>query len=354
MTGAGPLETVRVVELASLGPVPFCAQLLGDLGAEVIRVDRPRPATLPGLDPYLITSRNKRTIEADLKRPEGFEAVVELLDGADVLLEGFRPGVAERLGLSPGVCLARNERLVYGRCTGWGRIGPLAERAGHDINYVALSGLLSLIGDPAAPPPPTLGLLGDHGGAGMLLTVGVLTALLERHASGLGQVVDASILEGALALSTPYHESLAQGERTEERWTTIADGSAPFYNCYETADGRYVAVGAIEPEFYSELLAVLGLDPAELPDQFDRASWPQLRATFAACFLTRPRNEWVDAARDRDCCLAPVLTLNEVPRHAQHRALGTFADVGGIVEPTALPRFSRTPAAPPRPARSHV
>lgn len=349
----GPLTGHRVVELSGMGPVPFCGQLLADFGAEVIRIDRPTPSAVAelGVDPRFISARGKRSVTLDLKSSDGLERALQLIESADVVLEGSRPGMAERLGLGPDVCLARNPALVYGRCSGWGAEGPLRDRAGHDINYIALAGALSLIGEPGTPPPPTLGFIGDHGGAGMLLTSGVLAALNLAQSSGEGQVVQASILDGALALTTPYHEARAYGQRGDDRGT-IADGAAPFYSTYETADGKYVAVGAIEPHFYAQLVDVLGFSADELAAQSDSAQWAEVKHRFAQRFLERTRDEWCRAAEGHDACLAPVLTLSEVAEHPHHRARGTFVDVGGALLPAALPAFSRTPLANPKPAPS--
>jgi alpha-methylacyl-CoA racemase len=348
---SGPLTGTRVIELSGMGPIPFCGQQLADLGAEVIRIDRPRSSVTAelGVDPRFISARGKRSIVVDLKAPAGFESALDLLATADAVIEGSRPGVAERLGLGPEACLARNPKLVYGRCSGWGSTGPLAARAGHDINYVALAGALSLIGEDGSPPPATLGFIGDHGGAGMLLTVGVLAAMLEARTSGQGQVVETSILDGALSLTTSYHEAVAQGERGDARGTT-ADGAAPFYGAYETADGKYVAVGAIEPQFYAELLDVLGFAAEDLPVQSDRGAWPEVKGRFAERFRERTRDEWCALADGRDACLAPVLTLSEVSGHPHHQARGSFVMVGDIAQPRVLPLFSRTATAVPLPA----
>lgn len=351
---SGPLVAIRVIEIASLGPVPFCGQLLSDSGAEVVRIDRPEPLDFLGtnFDVRAISGRGRRSVALDLKTEVGVETLLRLVESADVLIVGFRPGVAERLGFGAETCMERNPRLVYGRCTGWGYDGPLADRAGHDLNFIALAGALSLVGEPGRPPPPLLGLVGDHGGGGMLLAFGVLAALSERTRSCAGQLVDTSIVDGATALTTPYHESKGQGERTDERWTTIADGSAPFYNTYETSDGKYVAVGAIEPVFYRQLLEVTGLGPDGLPDQSDRRSWPDMKERFAERFRTRTRDAWCDLASGRDCCITAVLTLSEAPRDPHHKARHTFVDVDGVVQPAAMPLFGRTPlSAPRRPPR---
>ena len=342
----GPLAGVRVVELAGIGPGPFCAMLLADLGAEVLAVDR--PATGQGGWPALF-ARGRSRVAVDLKHPEGPGVVLDLVAGADALVEGFRPGVAERLGIGPEACLARNPRLVYGRVTGWGQEGPLAGSAGHDIDYIALAGALHPVGPAGGPPVPPLNLLGDFGGGGMLLALGVVAALLEASRSGRGQVVDAAMVDGAALLTTQFHELLAAGLWREERGANLLDGGAPFYGVYETADGRHLAVGALEPQFWAELLERLGLDAAELPAQLDRNGWPELRERLAALFRTRPRDEWCELLAGTDACVAPVLGLGEAPAHRHNRARGTFVDVGGVVQPAPAPRFSRTPPDPPQP-----
>lgn len=349
---SGPLHGIRVIVLSALGPVPFCGQLLSDLGADVVRIDRLTSSWVTALteDPGTLGARGCRSVAVDLKHPDGVGVLLSLVESADVLIEGYRPGVTERLGAGPKECLAVNPRLVYGRCSGWGRTGPLANRAGHDLNYLAVAGIVSMLGTPKDPPPPTLGLIGDHGGGGMLLTVGVLAALVERSISARGQVVDTSILDGALALSTPYHEIKAAGGRTDERWTHIADGSAPFYNTYETADGRYVAVGAVEPQFYEQLVALLGLANENLPDQADRASWAAIKERFAERFRQRTRDEWCALAEGVDACLSPVLTLSEVPGHPHNVARNSFVAIDGMMQPAPVPIFDRTSLDVPGPS----
>jgi alpha-methylacyl-CoA racemase len=279
----------------------------------------------------------------------GVETVIRMVTWADALIEGFRPGVAERLGIGPAECLARNPRLVYGRCSGWGTNGTLSGQAGHDLSYAGLAGAGSLVGNPAEPPPPMLEFVGDHGGGGMSLTVGILSGLLESRKSNHGQVVEASILDGALALTTPYYEAMAAGGRTDDRWTFIADGSAPFYSNYEASDGRYVGVSAIEPQFYSALLELLELPAETVPPQADRAQWPTLRRIFADRFRSKTRDEWCALSEGTDACVTPILTLSEAPHHPHHVARGAFVDVGGVLEPAPTPRFSRTPADVPKP-----
>jgi alpha-methylacyl-CoA racemase len=343
----GPLAGIRVVELAGIGPGPFAAMLLADLGAEVLRVDRPassRPAW------PTVLARGRRSVVVDLKHPDGAGVVLDLVASAAALVEGFRPGVAERLGIGPDACLARNPRLVYGRVTGWGQEGPWRLAAGHDIDYVALAGALHPIGQAGGPPVPPLNLVGDFGGGGMLLALGVVAALLETGRSGAGQVVDAAMVDGAALLTTQFHELLAAGLWREERGANLLDGGAPFYGVYQTADGRHLAVGALEPQFYAELLRRLGLDAGDLPDQLDREGWPLLRERLAALFRTRTREEWCELLAGTDACVAPVLGFGEAPAHPHNRARGTFVDVGGVVQPAPAPRFSRTPCDPPSPA----
>jgi alpha-methylacyl-CoA racemase len=345
----GPLAGVRVVELAGIGPGPFCAMLLADLGAEVLRVDRPAASRTAW---PTVLARGRRSVAVDLKHPDGAGVVLDLVAAADALVEGFRPGVAERLGIGPDACLARNPRLVYGRVTGWGQEGPWRQAAGHDIDYIALAGALHPIGQAGGPPVPPLNLIGDFGGGGMLLALGVVAALLEAGRSGAGQVVDAAMVDGAALLTTQFHELLAAGLWGEERGANLLDGGAPFYGVYETADGRHLAVGALEPQFWAELLRRLGLDGGDLPAQLDRDGWPRLRERLAALFRTRTREEWCELLAGTDACVAPVLGLREAPAHPHNRARGTFVEVGGVTQPAPAPRFSRTPCDPPAPAAS--
>jgi alpha-methylacyl-CoA racemase len=342
----GPLEGVRIVELASIGPGPFCAMLLADLGAEVLAVDRPASGQ-PGW-PALF-GRGRRRVAVDLKHPDGPGVVLDLVAEADALVEGFRPGVAERLGIGPDACLARNPRLVYGRVTGWGQDGPLARTAGHDIDYIALAGALHPIGPPDGPPVPPLNLLGDFGGGGMLLALGVVAALLEAGRSGRGQVVDAAMVDGAALLTTQLHELLAAGLWTDRRGANLLDGAAPCYAVYETADGRHLAVGALEPQFWAELLERVGLPADDLPAQLDRDGWPLLRERLAAQFRTRTRDEWCALLEGVDACVAPVLSLLEAPAHPHHQARSSFVKVAGTTQPAPAPRFSRTPCPDPTP-----
>jgi alpha-methylacyl-CoA racemase len=343
---------MKVVEIGAIGPAPFCAMVLADLGADVIRIDRPG-ATLVGPNADFraeLLHRGRRSVAVDLKHPRGPEVVLALAEEADALIEGFRPGVAERLGIGPADCHARNPRLVYGRMTGFGQDGPLAGAVGHDLNYVAQSGVLSLIGRAGQPPTPPLSLVGDFGGGGMLLALGILAALLEARESGAGQVIDAAMSDGAALLGTAFYGFAQTGAWNRERGTNVVDSGAPFYDAYETADGRWIAVAAMEPRFYADLLDVLGLDPESLPDQYDRSSWPGMKDTFAAAVRARTRDEWVAAAAGRNACLSPVLDVSEAPQDPHNRARGSFIDVAGLTQPLPAPRFSRTPAtvdAPP-------
>ena len=343
----GPLDGVRVVEIAGIGPGPFCAMLLADMGAEVVRVDRPETAGGAGW-PALM-SRGRRSVVVDLKHERGAEVVLRLVEHADALLEGFRPGVAERLGIGPDDCLARNPRLVYGRMTGWGQDGPLRHAAGHDIAYIALAGALHPIGEPGGAPVPPLNLLGDFGGGGMLLAFGIACGLLEARRSGQGQVVDAAIVDGAALLTTSIHEMVTLGLWEERRGANLLDGGAPYYGVYETSDGEHMAVGALEPRFYGELLDKLGLRPDDLPPQADRERWPELRERLEAVFRTRTRAEWTDVFEGSDACVAPVLGLSEARAHPHNRARGTFTLVDGSPQPAPAPRFSRTAPEPPAP-----
>ncbi|HEY6279095.1 MAG TPA: CaiB/BaiF CoA-transferase family protein [Streptosporangiaceae bacterium] len=345
----GPLHGVRVIEIASLAPAPFGCMILADLGAEVLRVDRAGGGDGLDLAPPGPLSRSRRSIALNLKDPAGMDVLLRLTDTADVLVEAFRPGVAERLGFGPEVCAARNPRLIYARMTGWGQHGPLAGTAGHDIDYIAVAGSLDPIGRAGERPVPPLNLVGDFGGGGMLLAVGVLAALLERERSGLGQVVDAAMVDGSALLASFLYGLRAAGAWQDERGTNLLDGGAPFYDTYRTADGRHMAVGALEPKFYAELLARLGLDPAGLPDQYDRSGWPQLRARLAEAFAGRTQAEWVAVFGGSDACVAPVVSPADAPAHPHNAARGTFVDVGGLLQPAPAPRFSRTPAGPPVP-----
>ncbi|MDR5799898.1 CaiB/BaiF CoA-transferase family protein [Caballeronia sp. LZ001] len=344
----GVLSGVRVLEFEAIGPGPFGAMLLADMGADVLRVDRPRPHA--DLGPKTngnradVTGRGRRSVTLDLKQPEAAEAALDLISRADVLIEGFRPGTMERLGLGPQAALSRNSRLVYGRMTGWGQTGPLAARAGHDLNYIALSGVLSGIGRADGAPVPPLNLVGDYGGGGMLLALGVVAALFDVQRGGEGQVVDAAMIEGAAQLGSIFWGMLASGNWREERESNLLDGGTPWYDSYRTRDGQYMTVGAVESRFYAELLTKLGLADAELPEQHDRSGWPVLRERFSAAFLERTRDEWCAVFEGSDACVAPVLSFSEAPAHPQHQARGSFVEVAGVVQPAPAPRFSRTPS----------
>lgn len=359
----GPLAGLRVVELGGLGPAPFAAMVLADLGAEVLRVERPDPGHLvPGdrradlagaANPWDVLGRNRTGVGVDLRSAAGAALVRRLAGRADVVVEGFRPGVAERFGLGPEDLRSDHPGLVYGRMTGWGQEGPWAQRAGHDLDYLAAAGVLAHVGRAGAPPTPPLNLVADFGGGGMLLVVGVLAALVERAASGLGQVVDAAMVDGAALLMGPLFGAAASGYWSDERGTNLLDSGAPFYDCYRCADGGWVAVAAIEPAFYAELLDVLGLAGDDtLPAQHDRDRWPELRARLAAAFAARPRDEWAAAFSGRDACVEPVLTMGEAPLHPHAVARGAFVDVGGVPQPAPAPRFSRTAPPEVRPART--
>ncbi|MCW2902765.1 MAG: L-carnitine dehydratase/bile acid-inducible protein [Streptosporangiaceae bacterium] len=354
----GPLSGVRVVELAGIGPGPFAAMLLADLGAEVIRVDRPSGgATLPPAKD--MTNRGKRSVAVDLKSEQGKEVVLRMVEQADVLIEGFRPGVTERLGLGPDECQARNPRLVYGRMTGWGQQGTLSRSAGHDIAYIAMTGALHAIGRAGGPPQVPVNLLGDFAGGSMYLVVGVLAALLEARTSGKGQVVDAAIVDGTSHLSTFVHAFLAAGAWQDQRGVNMLDTGAPWYDVYETADGKHMAVGAIEPQFYAELLRLLGLDGEDdLPAQLEAGRWAQLRERFATAFKARTRDEWAEIFMPGDSCVAPVLSLQEATEHPYNTERQVFVrGEDGELQPAPAPRFSRTPGAiggPPATPGAHT
>jgi alpha-methylacyl-CoA racemase len=342
---SGPLSGVKVLELAGIGPGPFCGMLLADMGADVLRVDRLEASDLGlPLDPQFdIVARGRRSIGLDLKRPQAIETALALVEKADVLIEGFRPGVTERLGLGPDACLARNPRLIYGRITGWGQDGPLAQAAGHDINYIAICGALHAIGRRAQAPVPPLNLIGDYGGGAMYLAFGIACGLVERQSSGRGQVIDAAMSDGAASLMSIFYGRMAAGAWRDERGTNAIDGGAPWYGVYETADGKYVAIGSIEGRFYAELIKRLDLDPATLPGQHERARWPELHARLRDVFKQRTRDEWCETLEGHDVCFAPVLSLTEAPSHRHNRARGTFVERAGVIQPAPAPRFSRTP-----------
>ncbi|WAL63561.1 CaiB/BaiF CoA-transferase family protein [Amycolatopsis cynarae] len=349
----GPLTGLRVVELAGIGPGPHAAMVLADLGAEVVRVERPSKGFDPTGDHADHLLRNRRSVAADLKSGEGRELVLRLVAKADVLLEGYRPGVAERLGVGPRECLDRNPGLVYGRMTGWGQEGPLADRAGHDINYISLTGALHAIGRSGERPVPPLNLVGDFGGGSMLLVAGVLAALWERQRSGRGQVVDAAMVDGASVLLQMMWAFRGAGSWSDRRGVNLLDGGAPYYDTYTCADGRWIAVGALEPQFYAAFLAGLGLDGEDLPDQGDRSGWPILRARFTEVIVSRTRDEWAKIFDGTDACVTPVLSFDEVASHPHMSARESVITLDGVTQAAPAPRFSRTPAArptSPRPA----
>jgi alpha-methylacyl-CoA racemase len=345
---AGPLQGLRIVEIAALGPAPFCGMVLADLGAEVVRVDRADAVTGGHTKSTRneLMGRGKSSIGVDLKHEEGVDVVLRLVEGADALIEGFRPGVTERLGIGPAPCLARNPALVYGRMTGWGQDGPLSGRAGHDIDYIALSGALSAIGLEEVPVPP-LNLVGDFGGGGMFLAVGLLAAVLHARETGTGQVVDAAMIDGSALLTTAMHGHIAEGWWAPRREANLLDGGAPFYAVYETADGGHVAVGALEPKFFAALLEGLGIDRDSLPAQGDREGWPTIKAVLASKFASRSRDEWAEHFAELDACVAPVLDATEAPSHPHNKAREVFIEVDGVTQPAPGPRFSATPPARP-------
>jgi alpha-methylacyl-CoA racemase len=358
----GPLSGYRVIELAGIGPGPFAGMMLSDMGAEVVRIDRaqsvrdPMPEVGPAAD---VLGRGRRSIGVDLKHPDGRETVLRMVERADALIEGFRPGVTERLGLGPDDCQARNPKLVYGRMTGWGQTGPYAPTAGHDINYIALSGTLDMIGRKGEAPVPPLNLVGDFGGGGMLLAFGVVCALLETSRSGQGQVIDAAMVDGAALLAAMMHGLQASGA-WGERGTNLLDTGAWFYEVYETADGKYVALGSIEPQFLEQMVGLTGLagdGGGELPAQHDRSTWPAMKERMAALIRTRTRDEWCQVLEGTDSCFAPVLSAEEAAAHPHNAERGTFVTAGGVVQPAPAPRFSRTApeiAGPPACAGEHT
>ena len=333
----GPLHGLRVIELAGIGPGPFCGMMLSDMGAEVIRVDR-----IGGAGRRDVLARNRRSIAVDLKQPAGVEVVLKLVESAAALFEGFRPGVTERLGLGPDVCLARNKKLVYGRMTGWGQEGPMAHAAGHDINYIGLAGALHAIGEPGGKPVPPLNLIGDFGGGGMLLAYGLVCGMLEASRSGRGQVIDAAMVDGAASLMAMFFSMVGHGFK-DRRGANMLDGGAHFYNTYETKDGKHVCVGAIEPQFYAELVAKAGLDADRFKPQMDAGAWDGFKAELTQVFKAKTQAEWCAIMEGSDVCFAPVLSILEAPEHPHNRHRGTFVEVEGVTQPAPSPRFSRTP-----------
>ncbi|QHE84830.1 CaiB/BaiF CoA transferase family protein [Hydrogenophaga sp. BPS33] len=346
----GPLHGVKVVELAGIGPGPMAAMLLADMGATVLRVDRQHPSGLgvPRPAKFDLLLRSRRAVAVDLKSPAGVDFVLDLVGQADVLIEGFRPGVTERLGLGPDTCLARNPRLVYGRITGWGQEGPMAQDVGHDLNYIALTGALHAIGRAGQPPAIPINLVGDFGGGTMYLVMGVLAALFEAQRSGRGQVVDAAMVDGVANLMTQPHGTFAAGMMSNQRGTNITDSGAPFYDVYACSDGRYVTLAAVETKFYNEALRVLDL-PDLLASQWDRSQWPDAKQRIAARFATRTRDAWCAVFAGTESCFAPVLSIDEAPLHPHLRERGTYVEVEGVTQPAPAPRFSRTPSAMPTP-----
>jgi alpha-methylacyl-CoA racemase len=359
---SGPLSGYRIVEITGIGPGPFAAMMLADMGAEVIRVDRAQAVYggTPDQPSRDLMARGRRSIGVDLKHPDGVETVLKLVEQADGLVEGFRPGVAERLGIGPDVCLARNPRLIYGRMTGWGQEGPYAKVAGHDINYIALSGTLSMIGRAGDPPVPPLNLVGDFGGGGLLMAYGIVCGLLEAQKSGQGQVIDTAMVDGAALLATFVYGLKESGMWLDQRGVNLLDTGASFYEVYETSDGQYISIGSIEPQFYSELLRLTGLaddvdGKGPLPAQMDRSTWPAMKERLGAVVKTKTRDEWCDLMEGTDVCFAPVLTPAEAARHPHNMQRGTFTEVEGMVQPAPAPRFSRTAPGidrpPPRPGQ---
>jgi len=343
----GPLSGYKIIEIAGIGPGPFCAMMLADLGAEVVRVDR-KSAEGTG-SKFNILNRGRKSVAVDLKNPEGIEAVLRLLEKADALIEGFRPGVMERLGLGPDICLARNPKLIFGRMTGWGQDGPLAKAAGHDINYIALSGSLHAIGPKGEKPVPPLNLVGDFGGGGMMLALGIVSALLETQKSGKGQVVDAAMTDGSAALMGIIFGLKASGMWSSERGTNMLDGGAHFYDAYECADGKYISIGSIEPQFYALLLEKTGIDDPAFQNQMDKEGWPELSEKIAEVFRTKTRAEWCDIMEGSDVCFAPILDFDEAPEHPHNKARNTFIQIEGVTQHAPAPRFSRTQNATPAP-----
>ncbi len=349
---SGPLAGLRVIELAGLGPAPFCAMVFADLGAEVIRLERTgMPAAAAGsVDRRLVLTRGREALGVDLKKPLGIELVLRMVEHADVLMEGFRPGVVERLGLGPTICLGRNPRLIYGRITGYGREGPLAAEAGHDINYISIAGALGAIGRRGEAPVPPLNLIADFGGGGMLLAMGVLAAVFERMHSGRGQVVDAAMVDGAALLTTMLHEIRGLSLWNDERGTNSMDTGSHYYNVYETSDGAFVSVGAMEPRFYQSFMKGLGFSDGNIPAQDDPSQWEALKQRVAEIIRSRTQTEWLDIFHGTDACVTPVLSLGEAPAHPHNRARSAFVDIGGVAEPAPAPHFSRTPPGVPSPS----
>ena len=355
----GPLHGIKVIEIAGIGPGPFCAMMLADMGAEVIRVDRAGQVAdeMPDGADLDLLNRGRKSIGVDLKNPEGVEAILRLVESADAIIEGFRPGVAERLGIGPDDCLARNPKLIYGRMTGWGQTGSYASTAGHDINYIALSGVLGTLGRAGQAPVAPINLVGDFGGGGMLLALGVCAALVETAKSGEGQVIDAAMTDGSALLATMVHSFIAMGIWSDKRGTNLLDTGAPFYDAFECADGEYISLGSIEPQFYAELMRITGLEDAEMPRQNDRKHWASNKAKIAATIKAKTRDEWCELMEGSDVCFAPVLSPQEAAQHPHNVERETFVEVAGVMQPAPAPRFSRTPtkiSAPPPHAGQHT
>ena len=342
----GPLVDYKIIELAGIGPGPLCAMMLSDMGAEVVRVERVEPSVLglPKAPKFDLLNRGRRSVAIDLRKKEGAETLLRLVEKADALIEGFRPGVTERLGIGPAECFAHNPKLVYGRMTGWGQEGPLAHAAGHDINYISLVGALHSIGRTGEAPVPPLNLVGDYGGGGLYLAFGIVCGLLEASKSGRGQVVDSAMVDGAASLMTMFYGLRAMGIWTDRRGENLLDGGAHFYDVYQTADDQYISVGSIEPKFYAELLRLTGLEGKSLPGQLDRTKWPEMREVLRAVFRTKTRDEWCAIMEGTDVCFAPVLSMEEAPKHPHNKARGTFVEIAGVIQPGPAPRFSRTKA----------
>ena len=345
----GPLKGLQIIEMAGIGPAPFCGMVLSDLGANVIRVDRVTSAG--SVSRQEASNRGKKSIAVDLKTPKGIEIVLNLVEASDAIFEGFRPGVMEKLGLGPDVCLQKNKKIVFGRMTGWGQEGPLAFAAGHDINYISLSGVLATIGRPGAPPVPPLNLIGDYGGGGMLLALGLVAALFETKSSGKGQVIDAAMVDGSALLMTMIYTMRGMGLWKDSLGSNFLDGGAHFYDTYECKDGKFISIASIEPKFYQLLREITPLEDSIFDDQLSRESWPEQKKALKEIFLKKTQQEWCDLMEGTDICFAPVLNMAEAPEHPHNKARGTFIELEGIVQPAPAPRFSRTvPEVYPAPA----
>jgi alpha-methylacyl-CoA racemase len=350
----GPLAGVKIVEFAGIGPSPMAAMLLADMGADVLRIDRPAPADLgvPMAEEHEFTRRSRAVVNLDLKQPAALRLALRLIESADALIEGFRPGVMERLGLGPDVCLGRNAKLAYGRVTGWGQEGPLSQAAGHDLNYIALTGALHAIGRAGQKPTPPLNLVGDYGGGALYLVTGLLAAIISARTTGVGQVVDAAMVDGALSLMTPIYAMQAGGRMGAPRGENQLDSGAYYYEVYECADGQFISIAPIEAKFHAELLRLLEIDPASMPAQRDRTGWPQWKQVLTERFRTRTRDDWCRILEGTDACFAPVLSMTEAHTHPHNVVRGAFIDVGGFTQPAPAPRFGTTQLAPPRPPGS--